>query len=214
MEKTVMNNERLRILKSIETGEISVEEGVRRLERLGGSETVEASRSGEASTLTGEQAQSPSGVPIPGFVHVVWRVVFGVGVAVLAGGGFLLMRAYTREGMPALPWGWVLFVLGLVVLLLGWWLERARWFTLRLREHGGPAFTIALPLPLGLVVGMLRVAKPFVPQLREMEADQLILAMRDELQAGRSFVVNVDEGEDGDRVEVYFCFHHRTLSAR
>jgi hypothetical protein len=51
----------------------------------------------------------------------------------------------------------------------------------------------------------LRVAKPFVPQLREMEADQLILAMRDELQAGRSFVVNVDEGEDGDRVEMYFC---------
>jgi hypothetical protein len=205
MEKMVMNNERLRILKSIETGEISVEEGVRRLERLPGSESAEASRSAETSTPPREQAQPPSGVPIPGFVHLVWRVVFGVGIAVLAGGGFLLMRAYTREGMPGLTWGWVLFVLGLVVSLLGWWLERARWFTLRVREHGGPAFTIALPLPLGVVVGLLRVAKPFVPQLQEMEADQLILAMRDELQDGRSFVVNVDEGEDGDRVEMYFC---------
>jgi hypothetical protein len=99
----------------------------------------------------------------------------------------------------------VLFVLGLLVLVLGWWLQGARWFTLRVREHDGPAFSIALPLPLGLVPGLLRVAKPFVPQLQGMEVDQLILAMRDELRDGRSFVVNVDEGEDGDQIEMYFC---------
>jgi hypothetical protein len=136
---------------------------------------------------------------------MAWQIVFGVGIAVLAGGGLLLARAYGREGMPGLTWGWVVFVLGLLVLLLGWWLQRARWFYLRVREHEGAAFTIALPLPLGLVVWLLRIAGPFVPQLQDVEADQLILAMRDELENGRSFVIDVDEGEDGDHVELYFC---------
>jgi H+/Cl- antiporter ClcA len=138
-------------------------------------------------------------------VRIAWQIVFGVGIAVLAGGGLLLARAYSREGAPGVTWGWVAFVLGLLVLLLGWWLQRARWFYLSVREHDGGAFTIALPLPLGLVVGLLRVAEPFVPQLRGVEADQLILAMRDELENDRSFVISVDEGEEGDQVEMYFC---------
>lgn len=200
-----MNNERLRILKLIEAGEISVEEGLRRLERSSEPESAEASGSAEAPRPPGEGDQPPPEFAISGFVRVVWQIVFAVGVAVLAAGGLLLARAYSREGMPGFTWGWALFALGLLMLLLGWWLQRARWFTLRVREHSGPAFTIALPLPLGLVVGLLRIAKPFVPQLQEMKADQLILAMRDELRDGGSFVVNVDEGEDGDQVEMYFC---------
>lgn len=200
-----MSNERLRILKSIESGEISAAEGVRRLEQLLETETSEVSPPADASVPAGEGDRPPAEFPLPGLVRIAWQIVFAVGVAVLAGGGLLLARAYGREGTAGLTWGWVVFVLGLLVLVLGWWLQRARWFTLRVREHDGAAFTIALPLPLGLVVGVLRIAEPFVPQLQDMEADQLILAMRDELENDRSFVISVDEGEDGDQVEMYFC---------
>ena len=197
-------SERLRILQLIESGQISVEEGVRRLEAVNGAEvggTIEAER----APATAARAAGPSLEPSrPGFVRIVWQIVFGVGVAVLAGGGLLLKRAYGAQGRPGLVWGWVLLALGLLVMLLGWWLQQARWFTLRVREHDGSAFTLALPLPLGLVVWLLRVARPFVPQLREMEADQLILAMRDELRDGRPLAIRVDEGEGGDQVEIDF----------
>ncbi|MEA3377859.1 MAG: hypothetical protein U9R72_16850 [Chloroflexota bacterium] len=201
----MMNNERLRILELIESGHISVEEGVRQLEGLVAAETSDGAQSAEASVLPGEQLQSPAEFPLPAIARIAWRIVFGVGVSVVGAGGYLLARAYGRAGMPGLTWGWVLFALGLLVLLLGWWLQRARWFYLRVREHDGRAFTIALPLPLGLVLALLRIASPFVPQLQEMEVDQVLLAMRDELEQGRSFAVNVDEGEDGDQVELYFC---------
>jgi hypothetical protein len=197
-------SERLRILQLIDSGQISVEEGLRQLEaleRAGGGGLVELE--GARATLTG--IGGPAFEPTrPGFVVIVWQIVFGVGVAVLAAGGVLLSRAYGGEAMPGLTWAWVIFALGLLVMGLGWWLRQARWFTLRVREHDGPAFTIALPLPLGLVIWLLRAAKPFVPQLQEMEADQLILAMRDELRDGRPLVINVDEGENGDQVELYF----------
>lgn len=199
-----MNDERLRILDLIESGQISVMEGVQRLKQLPETETVETSPHAEVSAPTGAGDGAPVEFPLPGLVRIAWQIVFSVGVAVLAGGGFLVARAYSRPGTPGLTWGWVVFVLGLVVLLLGWWLQRARWFTLRVREQEGAAFTIALPLPLGLVVGLLRVAEPFVPQLQDVGADQLIVAMRDELENDRSFVISVDEGEGGDQVEMYF----------
>ena len=209
-------NERLRILQLIESGEISVEDGVRRLQRLSGSEAglgpepeqaapgVEDVAAPEASPQAGPQAES-AGQPVrPSLVRIVWRTVFAIGVALVAGGGFLLARAYSSEGIPGLTWGWVLFALGVGAMALGWWLQRARWFYLRVREHEGRAFTIALPLPLGLVVWLVRVAEPFVPQLQGLDADRLILAMRDELRDGRGMTITVDEGEAGDQVELYF----------
>ncbi len=213
-------DERVRILDLIESGQIDVEEGVRRLEELNRAETgpapeaegraAPAAPADVAASQSASQAEpAAASVHLP-WVRIVWQIVFGVGVTVMAGGGLLLARAQARspgrEGMPGLTWGWVLFILGLLVLVLGWWLQRARWFYLRVREHDGAAFTIALPLPLGLVLWLLRVARPFVPQLQEMgDVDQLILAMRDELRDGRSFVIDVDEGEGGDQVEIYFC---------
>jgi hypothetical protein len=207
----VVVNERLRILSLIESGEISVEEGVRLMEELSEPESSAEDRPQppmEADprpvpNLEPESRSTAETLHGP-LVGIVWRVVFGSGVAVLAGGGLLLARAYGREGTPGLVWGWVLFTLGVLVIALGWWLRQARWLTLRVREAGGRAFAIGLPLPLGLVVWALRVAKPFVPQLEEMGVDQLVLGMRDELAKGHPFVVNVDEGEGGNRVEICF----------
>ncbi len=199
-----MNDERLQVLEMIESGRISVEEGVRLLESLSEDDAPAAPIDAEAPPPDGQTQATPD-FPIPAFVRVAWQIVFGVGIAVLGAGGFLLARAYGQDGRAGLGWGWALFALGLLMLLLGWWLQRARWFYLRIRERGGIPMTIALPLPLGLVVALLRIAKPVVPQLQEMEADQLILAMQDELRAGHSFAVHVDEGEGGDQVEIYFC---------
>jgi hypothetical protein len=197
-------SERLHILQLIESGQISVEEGLQRLKALDRRVTGEAVEAEGAPRTTADTPRPQSELARPMFVSVVRRIVFGVGIAVLAGGGLMLSRAYSGEGMPGLTWGWVLFTLGTLVMALGWWLRQARWFALRVREHDGPAFNIVLPLPLGLVIWLLRVAKPFVPRLREMEADQLILAMRDELRDGRPLVVHVDEGENGDQVEIFF----------
>jgi hypothetical protein len=197
-------SERLRILQLIESGQISVEDGVRRLAALDEPEVGETGEAVDAPPTSAEAPAPPFEPTRPRFVRIVWQVVFGVGVAILASGGLLLTRAYSRESMPGLVWGWVLFSLGLLVMVLGWWLLQARWFYLRVREHEGRALTIALPLPLGLVIWVLRIVTPFVPQLREMEADRLILVLRDELQQGRPMVINVDEGEGGDRVELYF----------
>ncbi len=184
--------DRMRILELIEAGEISVEEGARRLDALTAVEEA-------------EHAEPPASPTRPAFVEILWLVVFCIGGVLLAGGGFLLSKAYTQETASGMAWGWVLFVIGVLVTGLGWWLRDARWFYLRVRERMGRQFTFALPLPLGLFIWLLRIAEPFVPQLQGKDMVALVGAMRDELRDGRSFVLDVDEGKDGERVELYIC---------
>jgi hypothetical protein len=200
-------NERLEMLSLIESGQIGVEEGLRRLEALNEERTT---RPAEGSGALADEASSagnrgPRREVVDRVAHIAWRVVFGLGVAVLAGGGLLLADAYRARGTPGLIWGWIVFLLGLAVMLVGWWLRQARWLWLRVREHGRRAFSIAVPLPLSLMPWTLRVARPFVPQLQGAEGEALIETLERELRAGGDFEVHVDEGAGGDQVDLYVC---------
>jgi hypothetical protein len=187
-------DERLHILELIEAGEISVEEGARRLEAL--------ARPSEPSEPPPALAGS---IARPAWGSWLWQPVFWTGAAFAAGGGLLAALAYT--GQIAGGWqigGWLLFFLGVLGLILGWWLQRAPWFYLRVRQRDGHHVNLALPLPLGFVAWGLRVARPFVPHLEHTGVDEMILAMRDEMQNGRPFVVEVDERAGTEQVQVYF----------
>lgn len=187
-------DERMRILELIEAGEIGAEEGARRLEDL------------MASAEAPEPDSTPA-APIsrPALVRWLWQVVFWAGVALMAAGGLLMASVYAeRIAAGWLPWGWIVFLLGVVVTLVGWWLQRAHWLSVRVRQSDGPNISIALPLPLGSIAWGIRIARPFVPQLEETGADEVLLALRDEMEKGQPFVVEVNEGENGEQVQVYF----------
>jgi hypothetical protein len=189
--------ERLRILESIEAGEISVEEGARRLGAL--------ARPPGASEPPAAPSAPVARVARPVWVRWVWQPVFWSGVALVAGGGLLVGAVYT--GALAAGWligGWLLFAVGVLVVLLGWWLQRAHWLYLRVRQPDGPNVFLALPLPLGPLAWVLRVVRPFVPQLGETGVDEVLLAMREEVRRGRHLVVEVDEGVGREQVQVYF----------
>ncbi len=181
--------ERLLILGSIERGEISVEEGARRL--------AAAAKSPELPALTT--------APRPAVARWLWQAAFWVGVALAAWGGWLLASSCAGEvaATGRLVWAWLIFVLGILGMMLGWWLQRARWLYVRVRQADGPNVTIALPLPLGLVAWGMSIAQFFVPRLDEIGVDELLLAMEEELRKGYPFVVKVDD-EDGGRVQVCF----------
>jgi hypothetical protein len=182
--------DRVRILERIEAGEISVEEGVRQLEALAGAE-----------------GRAPADAPAihPTLVRVLWQTVFWAGAALVVGGGFLVAAVHAWGiARGWLACGWVLFALGVLGLGLGWWLQRAHWMSLRINERGGRRLSLALPLPLGLAAGVLRVARPFVPQLQKTGVDELLLAVEEELDDGRTLLVEIDEGEKGEQVRVQF----------
>jgi len=187
---------RLQILQLIERGEISVEEGARRLEALAGaSELAEAAAAPPA----------PEAPARPAWVRWLWQVVFWPAVLLLALGGLAVTAVYAWEAARGwLVVGGLLMALGVLGILVGWWMQRARWLYVHVRQAHGPNILIAMPLPLRLVGWLLRIARPFVPQLKETGVDELLLALHEELKDGRPFTVEVNEGQDGEQVRVYF----------
>ncbi|HID89181.1 MAG TPA: hypothetical protein EYP52_05650 [Anaerolineae bacterium] len=183
--------EQMRILEEIEAGRISVEEGVRRLERL---------------SAWSDPLEDPSPPAVrPALVQALWRAVFWTGM-VLAAGGALLVGAISTQWI-ALAWlicGGPLLLLGLATAVVGLWLRWARWFALRVRERDGQKITFAFPLPPAPIAWLLRVLGPFIPQLRDTGVDEVILVLQEELQAGRPFIIEVDEGKEGEQVQIYF----------
>ncbi len=182
-------DDRMRILERLESGEIGVAEAVRLLE-----------------TGAGPTPYPAVPVVLPAWVRRLWHLVFWPGVALLLGGGLLLAHYYAGPGATgSLITGWVLFAPGVLVTALGAWLQRAHWFSVRVQGHGQRRITLAFPLPLRPLAWLLRVIGPFVPQLRGTGVDEVLLALRDELQQGRPFTVDVNEGDSGERVQVYFA---------
>jgi|YNPNPStandDraft_1061719.scaffolds.fasta_scaffold00210_8 hypothetical protein len=175
--------ERWHILELIESGKISVAEGARRLEALAG---------------TAEAAKPLPSHPV--MVRHVRQAVLLSGAAILIGGAFLLVSYYTRDvAVSWLVWGWLIFALGVSVILMAWWLHRTHWLFLRVQEHDSPTITLAFPLPLRLLTLLLRTCCRFVPQLWENDVDGLLQALQ---ETGDDLALHIEVYDDDGSTQV------------
>jgi hypothetical protein len=185
-----MENNRLEVLRRLEAGEIDAEEA---LGLLRTEEPVE----GEVITAAPTTTEHPT----KRWQHF-WLYPLAAAAGILALGGLILALVVgTGAASGWLVCGWLPVGLGLLGLLFALWSRGARWLHVRVREEGGHRIAISFPVPLTLTAWALRIARPFVPQLKETGADELVLALRDS-NRDEPLHIQVDE-EDGDQVEVY-----------
>ena len=202
-----MGQAALEILRMIEEGIISVEEGEKLLAAIGGE-----AEPGEQEELVPppaiEQAPADTGSePAPAGPPTGWQQVW---IYPLVGGVVLLalMGYFTDQLVDSgEKLGWLactipLMVFGGLVAALAWWSSSARWLHLRIRDEG-KQIKISLPLPLRPAAGLVRLARPWVPQFQGTAVDELILSLNELDNEEGILVVQVDEGE-GEKVEVYF----------
>ncbi len=196
------DNNAHQILARLEAGEISADEAADLLSRL---EPV-------AEVLPADEPLDPSEAWVPGFDPAAargarfWIYPLIAGGVVLILGALVMGLVYSLDAAPG--WricGWLPMILGLLVTLLALWTRRARWLHLRITDAKTNQRRIAFsfPLPLGLAAWGLRVAQPFVPQLRETGVDDLIIALREGMGHDEPLFVDVHNEEGGERIQVY-----------
>jgi hypothetical protein len=220
-----MENRRLQILRRLEAGEIDAEKAAHLLATLAPAEEsgLDAPAVARLRDASGVRSESQQSEPIPTaprqgeIINVApqaaerpgqrWRrfwiypLLAGAGVLTL---GALVLGLVYGDGAAAgwLVCGWPLAVTGLLALLLAVWSRWAKWLHLRIREKDGHRIAISFPLPLTLTTWVLKILQPFVPQLKQTGADDMLIALRDSKQ-DEPLYIQVDDEQKGEHVEVY-----------
>jgi len=136
-----------------------------------------------------------------------WVIPLWIGAAVTVIGGLLMFWAYTAGGFGFwFACAWFPFLLGVGILALAWGSRTAPWLHVRVQQAPGEKpqkIAISFPIPVHLTAWGLRTFGHHIPHMENTSLDEVILALKDVARDETPLFVDVDEGEDGERVQVF-----------
>jgi hypothetical protein len=202
------SEERRKILQMVADGKITAEEAARLMQSLEESagEEIEVidgkGDSGSAATATEEFEQvrrrALRWAMIPLWIGVLFTILSAWGMySIQQNAGYNFW--FFCLGMP--------FILGIVLIIMGAGGGNSRWLYVnvdRIRAQEWPRkITIAFPLPLGLVGWFLQNFGGHIDGLKKTSVDEVLQAIALTKSIKEPLIVNVEDDEEGDRVQVY-----------
>jgi hypothetical protein len=220
------DQEREQVLKMIASGKISPEEGLKLMRTLDQSRAEDEMPVGinvigsganpegeEEKTGSEDQAAKSSFENDPRIARVkatvqrLWQIPLWIGVFITvlsAWGMYMLVRAANLNFwfyFLSLP-----LLLGVLIMVAAVGSRRARWLFVDVHQKPGerPArIFLGFPLPLKLAAWFLRTFGRYIPDLGRTNVNEVIEVIETGFTGKEPLVVNVDEGEDGEQVQVY-----------
>jgi hypothetical protein len=136
-----------------------------------------------------------------------WMIPFGVGVGITVLGSLFMYWAFQAYGLGFwFACAWIPFLLGVAVLALSWESRSARWMHLRVEQKSGEwpqKIALSFPLPLRLTAWVMRTFGNHIPDLNGVPLDEVLQALDKSTSPENPFYVEVEEGEDGERVQIF-----------
>lgn len=208
------DKEREQILKMVEEGKISPEQGLNLMQVLDQDKPEDETPHAAADTGSGQTRAEHSGMDVdPKIARVktiaqrLWQIPLwiGIGVVILSAAGMYgLMQANNMNF-----WFYCLItplLLGVLVIAAAVGSRKARWLFVDVHQKQGEKpqrIFLGFPLPLKLTAWFLRTFGHKIDGLKNTNADEVIQFIEAGFTGDEPLVVNVDEGEDGERVRVY-----------
>ena len=222
------SDEQKQILKMVETGKISADEAmklIKAIESDSEGDEVEVIEP-EATILRPESVEghrpfagSPSGdvagrvgASDPEFEQIKARARRFAGISLAIGVLFTVLASYWLfvlvQNSSYGFWfalAWLPLLLGILLIALSAGGMNARWLYVNVEQAPGERpqhITLGFPIPLGLVAWVLRNFGQYVRGMDHQRVEE-ILTLLSTADAHGPLIVNVDEGERGERVQVY-----------
>ena len=213
------DKERAQILKMIEDGKISPEEGLKLMQVLEQESPEDESQppasepppASSGSAETSGMETDPKIANVKEMARRFWQIPLWIGIAILvlsAAGMYGLIQAGNMNF-----WFYCLIaplLLGVLVIAASAGSRTARWIFVDVQQAPGEKpqrIFLGFPLPLKFTAWVLRTFKGKIPELDEKlkhtNTDEILSVLESGITSDTPLVVNVDEGEEGDRVKVY-----------
>jgi len=163
--------------------------------------------SGGDSSIPTAKARSaglpPDAIKWKGF----WLVPLWIGVAFTGLGGWLMYLAIESSGFGF----WficaaLLFALGVIVITIAWQSQFSPWLHLRVQQRPGEypqRIAFSFPLPVRPAAWFLRNFGHHIQGLDSSSLDEILLSVDQVTQSENPIYIQVDEGEEGEKVEIY-----------
>jgi hypothetical protein len=100
---------------------------------------------------------------------------------------------------------WLPFLFGIALMVLSWGGRSVRWLHIRIQQRAGEwpqKIEFSIPLPLLLMAWVVRIFGGRLNDVKGKGIEEMILALK-KTSPEAPYYLDVDEGEDGDRVEVF-----------
>jgi hypothetical protein len=222
------DQEREQVLKMIENGTITPEDGLKLMRTLDGTpveedspaEPVESQIQPVETPVVEDKAGGntersnfdvdPRIARIKSTVSRLWQIPLWIGVlfTVLSAWGMYALVQASRFNFWFFCLG-VTLLLGVLVIVAAIGSRNARWLFVDVHQRPGesPArIFLGFPLPLKFAAWLVRTFKHWIPGLekgmKNANIDE-ILEIFEKGMGSESMVVNVDEGEHGEKVRVF-----------
>jgi hypothetical protein len=139
----------------------------------------------------------------------LWIIPMGIGLGLTAAASLLVYAALASSG-GAISLGFlcatVPLSIGLLTMLLAWGSRSARWLYLHVQQPPGEKpqnIIVALPLPLRFGAWFVSTFGAFIPKLRDQRVEDILQMINQATTTGSPIMVEVDEGDNGDKVEIF-----------
>jgi hypothetical protein len=206
--------EREQILKMVEEGKISPEQGLTLMRALDQDKPEDEAPQDAADSGSGQARAEKSGMDFdPRIARLkttaqrLWQIPLwiGIGVVILSAAGMYGLILSNNMNF----WFYCLItplLLGVLVIAAAVGSRKARWIFVDVHQKPGERpqrIFLGFPLPLKLTAWFLRTFGHKINGLKDTKADEVIQFIEAGFSGDEPLVVNVDEGEDGERVKVY-----------
>jgi len=203
--------ERQKILQMVEDGKISAEEAASLMRALDEDSAMEQLEANDAESDSGFEGGESSG---PEFEEVKARALrfasiplwIGIAVAVLSAWGIFAIQQNAGINF----WFFCLMfplMLGVLLIAVGSAGHGSKWLYVnvdrRYAEDWPKNITLGFPLPLGLTSWVMRNFGHNFGGMSKTQVDGIIEVLSATKESDEPFIVNVDDDDDGDRVQVY-----------
>ena len=209
------SDEQKQILKMVEDGKISADEAMKLIKALEVAsaedeieviETEATSGSGFVAGGSAEGSRAPEFEEVKARARRFAMVPLGIGVL------FTILASYWLYALVQnanygfwFACAWFPFLLGILLVALSAGGMNARWLYVNVDQAPGQRpqhITLGFPIPLGLLRWLLRNFGHYVRGMDRQHVDD-ILRLLATTDAYDPLIVNVDEGDHGERVQVY-----------
>jgi len=205
------SEERKKILQMVEEGKISAEEAADLMRTLEEDSVEELAEIPDVVAGTGFEG---SGVYAPEFEQVKARarrfamvpLWIGVGIAILSAWGIFSIQQTAGVNF----WFFCLMfplLLGVLLITIGSTGQGSKWLYVnvdrRYADDWPKNVTFGFPLPMGLTTWFVRTFGHNIRGMNKAQVDGIVEVLDATNKSDDPFIVNVDDDDDGDRVQVY-----------